>query len=134
VDRVSKVTRSIIMGKIRKRNSVPEVTLRKAPWEHGIRGWRLYRQDLPGNPDLAFSRQWLAVFVDGCFWHRCPRCFRRPHTRLRYWDAKIEGNVVRDRTQKARLRRQGWRVLRFWEHELLFNPARCAEEVGRMLQ
>ena len=134
MDRVSKVTRSIIMGKIRKRDSVPEVTLRKALWEQGIRGWRLYRQDLPGNPDLAFSRQWLAVFVDGCFWHKCPRCFRRPHTRLRYWDAKIEGNVARDKTQRARLRRQGWRVLRFWEHEVLCNPERCAEEVGRMLQ
>jgi DNA mismatch endonuclease Vsr len=122
------------MSRIRKYDSVPEMTLRKALWRCGLRGWRLYRQDIPGNPDVAFVSHRLAVFVDGCFWHKCPSCFRRPHTRLRYWDAKIEGNVARDMTQGARLRRQGWRVLRFWEHEVLCNPARCAAEVGRMLQ
>lgn len=122
------------MSRIRKRDSVPETTLRKALWEQGIRGWRLYRQDLPGNPDLAFARWRLAVFVDGCFWHKCPRCFRRPHTRLRYWDSKIAGNVARDRLQRAILRKRGWRVVKFWEHQVLGDPARCAAKVGRMLQ
>lgn len=133
-DRVSRQTRSTIMSRIRKYDSVPEMTLRKALWRRGLRGWRLYRQDIPGNPDVAFVRHRLAVFVDGCFWHRCPKCFRRPHSRLRYWDSKIEGNVARDKIRRMLLRKQGWRVVKFWEHQVLADPECCAAKVERMLR
>jgi DNA mismatch endonuclease (patch repair protein) len=58
------------------------------------------------------------VFVDGCFWHGCPRCYRRPLSNLKYWDAKILRNRERDRTVKKALRKLGWRVVRIWAHEL----------------
>jgi DNA mismatch endonuclease (patch repair protein) len=93
----------------------------------------LQAANLPGKPDFTFSRRGLAVFVDGCFWHGCPRCYRRPHSRRRYWDAKVAGNILRDRQNSARLRRMGWRVMRIWEHELVTSPAKCVERIKRKL-
>jgi len=84
----------------------------------GLRGWRIYATNLPGSPDFVFPTRRLAVFVDGCFWHGCPVCYRRPHSRRNYWDAKVAGNIARDRHVNRTLRRQGWRVVRIWEHEL----------------
>lgn len=83
-----------------------------------IRGWRVQARDLPGIPDFVFERKQLVVFVDGCFWHGCPRCYRRPHSSRKYWDEKVRLNTVRDKRVRARLRRNGWSVLRVWEHEL----------------
>jgi DNA mismatch endonuclease (patch repair protein) len=66
----------------------------------------------------VFRRQRVVVFVDGCFWHGCPQCYRRPATHRGYWDAKVRLNKRRDRLVRHALRRAGWRVLRVWEHEL----------------
>jgi DNA mismatch endonuclease (patch repair protein) len=73
---------------------------------------------LPGRPDFVFRRQHVCVFVDGCFWHGCPRCYRRPSSNRKYWDEKVKRNRARDRRVNQELRRRGWRVLRFWEHDL----------------
>ena len=85
--------------------------------EAKIRGWRRHA-DLPGKPDFIFPSQRVAVFIDGCFWHGCPQCYRLPHDNRKYWKAKVLANRSRDRRRTRQLRLQGWKVLRIWEHRL----------------
>jgi len=73
------------------------------------------------------------VFVDGCFWHGCPRCYRRPKSNRKFWDAKITRNRMRDRRVKSVLRNEGWQVLRFWEHDLKINGERAAHRIAKSL-
>lgn len=104
------------MSRIRGRNTKPELALRRALWVAGLR----YRIHYPmvGKPDIVFVRRKIAVFVDGCFWHGCPEHATHPKTNARFWAAKLEGNRKRDQRITAELEAEGWRVLRFWEHEL----------------
>ncbi|MGH7944861.1 MAG: very short patch repair endonuclease [Opitutaceae bacterium] len=82
-----------------------------------IIGWR-HGYALPGLPDFVFPSLRLAVFVDGCFWHGCPVHYKRPKTRQKYWDAKVAKNRARDRAIVLLIKRNGWRVVRVWEHEV----------------
>ena len=82
-----------------------------------IPGWRRHA-NLPGKPDFIFKKKRLAIFIDGCFWHGCPRCYRLPEDNRPYWRKKVMSNRVRDRRNARRLRAKGWKVLRFWEHAL----------------
>jgi DNA mismatch endonuclease (patch repair protein) len=84
---------------------------------NGIKGWRRGSK-LPGKPDFVFLKRKTAVFVDGCFWHGCPKHGTKPKTRAAFWLAKITGNKARDRRVNRLLRAKGWTVLRIWEHEL----------------
>jgi len=81
--------------------------------------------------DLVFPSERLAVFVDGCFWHRCPDHGVRPTTNAGYWDAKIDGNVERDKRNDRALAAAGWTVLHVWEHE---DPAVAADRVADALR
>jgi len=83
----------------------------------GITGWRRHRP-LLGKPDFVFPKLRLAVFVDGCFWHGCPLHSTKPKNNAAFWDKKLAANKVRDRNVTGILRKEGWRVLRIWEHEL----------------
>ncbi|NBX69874.1 MAG: very short patch repair endonuclease [Proteobacteria bacterium] len=117
-DVFSKQRRSEVMSRIRgKGNEKTEVRLAKLLREAGIKSWRRH-QPIPGRPDFSFRKQKVAVFVDGCFWHGCPRCFRLPKQNRAFWKAKIEGNRKRDRSVKGRLRRLGWKVIRIRECRL----------------
>lgn len=71
-----------------------------------------------GRPDFVFPKQKVCVFVDGCFWHGCPKCCRIPKSNEEFWEMKILGNALRDVMVSGALRRQGWKVLRIWEHDL----------------
>ena len=95
-----------------------ELALRARLIAAGIRGWHMYAEALPGTPDFVFKAKKLVVFVHGCFWHGCPRCYRRPHSSRRYWDGKVARNRSRDVRVVAQLRKAGWRVLRIWECQL----------------
>lgn len=118
-DIVDRETRSRVMASVRSRgNRSTEKRLRYALMRAKIRGWRVQARDVPGVPDFIFEKKQLAVFVDGCFWHGCPRCYRRPHSSRKYWDEKVRRNRTRDRRINAKLPRDGWAVLRFWEHSL----------------
>lgn len=97
-----------------------------------LTGWRR-NQPLLGKPDFTFRRERVAVFVDGCFWHGCPKCYRRPSSNRKYWDAKIDANRKRDRYVSRELRKLGWKVVRIWQHQLA-NPARVAGRVIRALE
>jgi DNA mismatch endonuclease (patch repair protein) len=105
------------MAGIRTRDTAPELALRRALWAAGLRGWRCNRRDLPGRPDLAFSKAKLAVFVDGAFWHGHPSKFE-PGKSGPFWDEKICRNQARDRAVDQELSGLGWRVLRVWDFEI----------------
>ncbi|MEO6740430.1 MAG: DNA mismatch endonuclease Vsr, partial [Chthoniobacteraceae bacterium] len=81
---------------------------------HGITGWRR-NAPLFGKPDFVFRAARLAVFVDGCFWHACPRHATMPRNNRAFWKAKLTRNAARDREVTRALRKTGWRVLRVWE-------------------
>ncbi len=119
MDTVSRQTRSLVMAKVKsKRNRSTEWRLRAMLVRNGLRGWKVHPEDLPGSPDFAFPAERLVIFTDGCFWHGCPRCKKVPSSNIAYWDRKIAGNHKRDKAVGTALRRQGWTVLRVWEHEL----------------
>jgi len=95
-----------------------DIRLRAALASNGLKGWKVQGAQLPGKPDFVFLTQKLAIFADGCFWHACSQCYRRPQSRQDYWDAKVRNNVSRDQRNRSRLRRLGWHTLRVWEHEI----------------
>ena len=121
MDIFSKRMRSKIMSRIRGRgNKKTEVRLANFLRKAGIKGWRRHLP-IPGRPDFSFKKQKVAVFVDGCFWHGCPRCFRLPKQNRAFWRAKIETNRRRDRSVNGRLRRLGWKVIRIRECQLKYS-------------
>jgi len=98
----------------------------------GISGWRRHLA-LEGRPDFAFPKQKVAVFVDGCFWHGCPKCYTRPKTNRAFWDRKRETNMARDKRVTRKLRLQGWKVIRIWQHSLQKSPTTCLNRIRRAL-
>lgn len=114
----NKQKRSEVMSRIHSQgNKATELRLITIFREARITGWRR-RQPLLGKPDFVFRKQQLVVFVDGCFWHGCPKCYRRPASNQTYWDEKIQRNHRRDLQVTRELRKSGWKVLRIWEHQL----------------
>jgi DNA mismatch endonuclease (patch repair protein) len=119
VDSICPETRSRVMAKVRsQRNKSTEWRVRASLIRAGIRGWNMNPQDVCGKPDFVFRRERVVLFVDGCFWHGCRLCNRVPGSNTDYWSRKIARNRTRDRAVAMRLRREGWRVLRIWEHQL----------------
>lgn len=117
-DVFTRAKRADVMSKIRGRgNLTTEMRLIAAMRLLGIKGWRRHMR-LPGRPDFVFPHAKLAVFVDGCFWHRCAKHYTAPKNRAEFWAAKIAGNVRRDKLVTLALKRRGWRVIRIWEHAL----------------
>lgn len=118
----------------RSKDTKPELLLRKALWAAGLRGYRKHRRGLPGTPDLVYGPSRLAVFVYGCYWHRCSICTRNrlPKTNALYWSTKFAQNAERDARQQAALAAAGWRVLVLWECELR-DPAAAVERVRAAL-
>lgn len=117
------------MRRNRRRDSRAELALRRELHRRGLR----FRVDLPirvpgrlVRPDVVFTRAYLAVFVDGCFWHCCPEHGNVPKANRPYWQPKLARNVARDRAVDSVLSTAGWRVLRSWEHE---DPRAVADHV-----
>lgn len=107
------------MSSIRgKHNRSTEICLKMAIVRSGINGWELHSKKLLGTPDFYFHRPKFAVFVDGFFWHDCPKCGHIPKTRSEFWEAKIKKTKQRDRKKRSELRKIGIRTLGVWEHEL----------------
>lgn len=121
-----------VMSSIRKKDTVPEMALRRALWALGVRGWRCHSA-WPGSPDLAFSARKVAVFCDGVWWHGHPDYLPRGR-RGPYWDAKIASNMERDARVNRLLRQQGWLVVRIWDLDILKDPSRAARKVMRALK
>lgn len=133
MDHVSAQVRSRMMSRIQGRgNQETEVELAKLFRQHHIKGWRRH-QPMFGKPDFIFSKYRLAVFVDGCFWHGCPKHGRMPKSKRTYWREKLARNVRRDQLVTQTLRRNGWRVVRIWKCVLHSKPQSCLKLVSRTL-
>ena len=100
--------------------------------KQGIKGWRRHAP-VPGRPDFVFPKLKLAVFVDGCFWHGCPKCYRAPATHKVYWKNKVDRNRKRDQRVTRQLRSLGWSVARVKECTLSKNPEAVSSRIRRML-
>ena len=125
--------RSRVMRAVPSRNSVAEITLRKSLSSAGVRGYRMHKSKVPGNPDLMFTKHSVAVFVDGCFWHGCPKCYREPNSNKAYWQMKVKHNRDRDARVTSECKALGWRVVRIWEHDVLRDSDRAAAKVIKTL-
>jgi len=124
--------RSERMSRIRSReNKDTELALARLLRLHRITGWRRNQQVL-GKPDFVFRKMRLALFVDGCFWHFCPKHSHFPDSNRQFWRNKFSRNRARDRFVTRALRAQGWRVLRIWEHELR-KPERLVRRIRAVL-
>ena len=125
--------RSEVMSRIRSRgNKETELVLAKLLRLNRITGWRR-NQPVFGKPDFVFIKLKLAVFVDGCFWHGCPKHYNQPANNRAFWRRKLLSNKARDALVTRTLRRAGWRVLRVWEHELARkNQARLVRRIQRL--
>lgn len=125
---------SAVMRGNRKVGSQPEVRLRSALHALGLRFRKNHPVRLPGRvirPDVVFTRARVAVFVDGCFWHRCPSHGNSPKANTAYWGPKLDRNVERDQEVDALLVEHGWTTLRVWEHEDALVSAQLVAVVVR---
>ena len=135
VDTVKKRERSRIMSRIRsKENRSTELFLRSLLIHHGMRGWRVRPADVLGKPDFVFTKERIAIFVDGEFWHGAPNFKRFPKSRIEYWKPKIEGNRRRDKLVSSSLRHKGWAVLRFWDTDLRDNSSSVINKIQRTVK
>lgn len=132
-DIVSPEVRSAIMSRIRSRDTAPELLLRRELFASGCR-YRVHYRGAPGSPDIAFPGLQLAVFVHGCFWHGCPLHYTAPKSSRAFWRAKLGENRKRDRNRRLLLKRRGWSVLEFWEHEVEADPRACAKKVVAVIR
>lgn len=130
-DVFSKEKRSEIMSKIRYKNTKPELRLRKHLWNRGHR-YKIHAK-LPGKPDIIFPSKKLVVFVDGCFWHKCPLCFKKPASNVEYWESKIAYNLEKDERINKELAETGWNIIRLWEHEVNKNIDACLGKIEKSL-
>lgn len=118
MDVVSKDVRSRIMAQIRSfDNKTTENAFIEILKNNSIKGWRRNAQFF-GKPDFVFPAYHVAIFIDGCFWHNCPKHCRLPASNTSYWQGKIVHNRRRDIKVNRELKKNGWVVMRFWEHDL----------------
>ena len=127
-DKITKEQRSYIMSRIRGTRTKPELIVKDS-----IDGRKLRYQPkgIPERPDFANKKRMIAVFIDGCFWHKCPRCYREPKSNRKFWVEKIERNVSRDKKNNSLLRKAGWKVVRVWEHDV---GMKSIERINRVLE
>lgn len=124
------------MSKIRSKNTVPEMIVRKYLHRKGFR-YRLHDKKLPGKPDVVLPKYRTAIFVQGCFWHAHEGCkyYRLPKSNTDYWFKKIEGNISRDRLNQHALKKMGWNVIIVWECELKRSAEdRCSDLIEQIVK
>jgi len=116
MDRLTKEERSRNMSKIRSKNTLPEIRIRKALWQMGYR-YRLHYKLLPGKPDIVIIKYKIAIFINGCFWHRHKNCIEAsfPKTNSDYWETKISKNIERDKRNQKEIKKLGWKTIVIWE-------------------
>lgn len=130
-DTLTKAQRSWTMSRIRSRWTSAEKAV------HGfLKGLRIKHRMHPkieGSPDVLVPDQRKAVFLHGCFWHKCPACYIEPKSRKKYWLPKIERNVRRDKENEKLIRKNGWKIVKIWEHEFKRNKARLPKFLYKKL-
>lgn len=119
VDKMTQEQRHKTMSSIRAQSKL-ENTVSRALWRKGLR-FRKNDRSLYGTPDISIKKYKLVIFIDSCFWHRCPVHGTMPKTNIKFWENKLKRNVERDREVTNHYEEQDWTVLRIWEHELKEN-------------
>lgn len=129
----SSLAAGAVMRGNRGKDTKPERALRSTLHRRGLRFRKNCQptREVACRADLVFVAAKVAVFVDGCFWHCCPQHGTSPRTNARYWAAKLEANVARDRRNTALLHAAGWTVVRIWEHEDVIEAAGRVERAVR---
>lgn len=133
VDILSKKQRSYCMSQIKAKNTKPEIIFRKYIWSKGIKNF-IVKNRFTGKPDLVFTKKKIAVFIDGCFWHKCPKCYIKPKSNKSFWNSKIKQNLKRDAVVNKSLKSEGWNILRFWEHDTNKNINSCYKSLLKRLK
>ena len=132
-DIFSKTKRSDIMSKVRSKDSKIEIALRKALWKEGFR----YRKNSTkhfGKPDIVLPKYKTVIFVDSCFWHGCKKHGSMPATRKNFWEKKIARNKERDKEVNRHYKKESWRLIRVWEHEIVKKYYPLTERIISKLQ
>lgn len=129
-----KESTSRVMSANKAKDTKPELTFRKALWKNGLRGYRLHWKKVPGRPDIVYSKKKIAIFLNGCFWHRCPYCNpSTPKTHQEFWLKKFSNNVERDKRKLNELKKLGWKVIVIWECQIKKNVSRCILRIQEKL-
>jgi DNA mismatch endonuclease (patch repair protein) len=120
--------RSKLMSKIKGKDTKPEILFRKELWKAGLR-YRKHNKNLPGNPDIVNKKLKLIIFIDGEFWHgyNWEEKKKKLKTNREFWIPKIERNMQRDNENNIKLESMGYKVFRFWEHEIKKDFQKCVE-------
>jgi DNA mismatch endonuclease (patch repair protein) len=127
-DVFTKKKRSWVMSRIKNKNTKIENLLASKMSENDI-GFKRYPK-IFGNPDFMIKNSKIVIFIDGCFWHKCPIHYREPRTKKEFWLPKIKKNVKRDKEVNKHLKKEGYHVIRFWEHDIEKNSDKC---IGKLL-
>lgn len=118
------------MRRVKQRDTPIELALRRELHRRGLR-YRICAKDVPGRPDIVNRKRGVAVFIDGCFWHGCPRCYVAPRSNADFWQRKIAYNIGRREKVRAELRGLGFRVVELWGHEVEGNLRQVVARVER---
>jgi len=127
-----KESTSKVMSSNKGKDTKPELQLRRSMWAKGIRGYRLNWKKAPGRPDIAFPGRKLAIFVHGCFWHRCAKCnLPSPKSNTEFWKTKFDRNVLRDAQKNEQLIKMGWTVITVWECDIKNNLKNIVDNIKK---
>ena len=125
---------SRIMSSIRAKNTSPEIIFRKHLYNVGLRGFRIHYK-IPGRPDVVFTRHKIAIFINGCYWHRCPNCrLPIPKSNTNFWQEKFVKNVERDKAKKHHLEAEGWKVFIVWECEVKQGEETAIKAIEKVIK
>ncbi|MFA5986514.1 MAG: very short patch repair endonuclease [Parcubacteria group bacterium] len=132
VDIFSKEKRSEIMSKIRSKETKMEVKFRKKLWHSGFR-YRKNASGYFGKPDILLKKYRTVIFIDSCFWHGCKKHFKLPSTRQKFWSEKMVQNQKRDKDVTGYYKKNGWKIIRIWEHDLKRNFQKSFDKTSYLL-
>jgi len=125
MDKHTKEQRSYNMSRIPSVNTKIELVVKEM-----LKGSHLrYQPKIYGKPDFGSKKKRIAVFIDGCFWHKCPKCYTEPKSNRKFWIPKIKRNAERDKIINRELRKQNYRVIRFWEHQIKKDVSKCINKI-----
>lgn len=122
------------MSAVRSRgNASTELALVKILRKEGITGWNRNKKVVGIRPDFIFLKPKIAVFVHGCFWHGCKKHGQMPSSNVKFWEEKITKNKIRDKRANATLKKSGWRVICFWEHQVGKTPISVIKKIKSVI-
>ena len=120
------------MSSIRSKDTKPELKIRKMLWPLGKR-YRVHDKSVFGTPDISNKSRKVAVFIDGCFWHGCKRCYTEPKTNSKFWRNKILHNKERRKKVTRVLNKEDWTIMQFWEHQIERDPMTVSIKIAEAL-